>query len=390
MLVSGDLIDSAQRNELDWALTLLGGGTVVPDSGARGYSGVQAASNPDPSTTGRAWTPLVTPSDPARRSPRPLARAQGVLVAGAGNHDILVQGELAPSDETIAFAVGDRLVTAPDADLERRAERGLLDRSRVDAFLRAGVPGDALRVSPDAGRVHLSADEVLARLSSASPGSPRTREGRLDYSFAASPDLQVVVLDLVRREAGSDGVVTQSTLAFLAEALEEAGERYVIVATHQPLDATAGAEVIFALLDSDPRVMALLAGHTHRNSVEPRRSSAGGYWLVTTASIVDFPQQWRALRLVTTSGGGAALETWLVDHAGRPGDESDLAGVARDLAFLDPQGGRPARAAGPRRARNVRLHVPSRPVRPPRGHRRLPALPQPKVPASLGAGDALG
>ena len=185
-----------------------------------------------------------------------------------GNHDILVQGELAPSDETIAFAVGDRLVTAPDADLERRAERGLLDRSRVDAFLRAGVPGDALRVSPDAGRVHLSADEVLARLSSASPGSPRTREGRSHYSFAASPHLQVVVLDLVRREAGSDGVVTQSTLAFLAEALEEAGERYVIVATHQPFNATAGAEVIFACGLRSAR-NGTAGRNTHRNSVSP-------------------------------------------------------------------------------------------------------------------------
>ena len=170
VLVSGDLIDSAQRNELDWALTLLGGGTVVPDSGARGYSGVQAASNPDP----LYYRPgLDAPRNPdlIRRALRPV-RSRGLRACWwpvLGNHDILVQGELAPSDETIAFAVGDRLVTAPDADLERRAERGLLDRSRVDAFLRAGVPGDALRVSPDAGRVHLSADEVLARLRSASP-----------------------------------------------------------------------------------------------------------------------------------------------------------------------------------------------------------------------------
>jgi len=34
----------------------------------------------------------------------------------------------------------------------------------------------------------------------------------------------------------------------------------------------------------------------------------------------------RALRLVATSGGGVAIESWLIDHAGRPNDEDDLAG----------------------------------------------------------------
>jgi hypothetical protein len=85
-----------------------------------------------------------------------------------------------------------------------------------------------------------------------------------------------------------------------------------------------------------------------------------------------------------------AIETWLVDHGGRPNDEEDLAGTARDLAFIDAQGGRPARAGGPRRARNVRLHLPRRTLRPPRRRGRLPALPPPEAPAALGAGDALG
>ncbi len=143
-----------------------------------------------------------------------------------------------------------------------------------------------------------------------------------------------------------------------------------MVALHQPLDATDGADSLLALLDSDPRVIAVLAGHTHRNSIEPRRTEAGGYWLITSASIVDFPQQWRALRLVATSRGGVAIETWMVDHAGRPNDVDDLAGIARDLAFLDPQGGRPALAAGARGARNVRLHLPRRSLRPPSRPRR--------------------
>ena len=363
----------------------------MPDSGAPGYEGVQSASNPDP----LYYRPDVdAPRHPGLlgRALRPV-RSRGLTAPWwpvLGNHDVLVQGELAASPAITAVATGDRLVASPDAELERLAAGGLLDRAQLDALLREGLPGDALRVSPDARRAHLGADEAVARLAGASPGSPRPEAGRLEYTFGVGSELQIIVLDLVRRQAGSDGIVTASTLAFLADALAAAGERHVIVACHQPLDATAGGAAVLALLDSDPRVIAVLAGHTHRNSIEARRSRAGGYWLVTTASIVDFPQQWRALRLVATSGGGVAIETWLVDHGGRPNDEEDLAGIARDLAFIDAQGGRPARAAGPHRARNVRLHLPRRPLRRPRPRRRLPVLPPAEPPSSLGAGDALG
>jgi 3',5'-cyclic AMP phosphodiesterase CpdA len=391
VLVTGDLIDSAQRNELDWALALLGGGSVVPDSGGGGYRGVQSASNPDP----LYYRPDVdAPRHPGLlgRAMRPV-RSPGLRAPWwpvAGNHDILVQGEVAQSAAITAVATGDRLVVAPDLQLTRFADRARLSREEVDALLRGGVPGDAIRVPADARRAHMGAGEALARLGAAAPGRPRAHGGRLDYAFDVGEHLRVIALDLTRRDAGADGLVTESTLAFLAEALGAAGERHVLVACHQPLDAGVGGDVVLALLDSDPRVVAVVAGHTHRNAIEPRRGAAGGYWLVTTASIVDFPQQWRALRLVATSRGGVALETWLVDHSGRPNDEDDLAGIARDLAFLDPQGGRPANAAGPLSARNVRLHLPARPLRPPRRRPRLPELPPASAPpATAGAGDAL-
>ena len=211
---------------------------------------------------------------------------------------------------------------------------------------------------------------------------------RLDYAAAAGP-LRVVVLDLVRRDAGSGGVVTPATLAFLRRALREAGDHPVLVAVHQPLDQAEGGASVFDVLDADPRVVAVLAGHTHRNAIVARRTPAGGYWLITTASIVDWPQQWRALRLVETAGGGLALETWMVDHTGRPNDEGDLAGIARDLAFLDPQGGRPARAAGPPSARNARLHLPARALRAPARPGRPRPLPPPRAEATLGAGDTV-
>ena len=98
--------------------------------------------------------------------------------------------------------------------------------------------------------------------------------------------------------------------------------------------------------------MAAIAGHRHRNAITPRPS--GPYWLVETASLADYPQQARSFRLVRTAAGGVALETWMVDH-----DGAGLAGVSRELAFLDAQGGRPRGYAGRPEDRNARLWLPS-------------------------------
>jgi hypothetical protein len=383
VLVTGDLVDSAQRNELRWALTLLEGGTVRPDSGRRGYEGVQAASIADPL--------YYRPAVDAPRHPELLARAtEPIRSAGLrapfhpvlGNHDILVAGEIAPTAATRAAATGERLLVTPAPELLEQLAGAQPTRAQIDELLRAGLAGDAITVTPDPERTQLDAADVVARLR-------RDTTDRLDYGADAGDHLRLIVCDLVRRDAGSGGLVTASTLATLQRELAAAGNRYILVAVHQPLDQTAGGDAIFDLLDADPRVIAVLAGHTHRNALAPRRSQAGGYWLITTASIIDWPQQWRALRLVQTAGGGVALETWMVDHAGRPNDEGSLAGIARDLAFLDPQGGRPADAAGPPTARNVRLFLPARKPRPPATPGTPRALPPPTAPERLGAGDAV-
>jgi 3',5'-cyclic AMP phosphodiesterase CpdA len=382
-LITGDLVDSAQRNELDWALGLLRGGTIRPNSGHRGYEGVQAQSIPDPL--------YYRPDIDAPVHPGLLDRAiapvhsPGLRMpwhAVLGNHDILVAGELAPTAATRATATGGRLLVTPGPELVDLARGGGLTRDQIDRLLRKGLPGDAIRVSTDPRRTQLDAVDVVRRLRGGS-------SARLEYTVDAGDGLRIVVLDLVRRDAGAGGVVTPETLAFLQRALATAGPRHIIVVGHQPLANAAGAAPALQVLDADPRVVAVLAGHTHRNAIEPRHSRAGGYWLITTASIVDWPQQWRTVRLVATRGGGVAVETWMVDHTGQPNDESDLAGIARDLAFIDPQGGRPARAAGPPTARNVRLHLGRRALRPPRNPPRPAPVPVVAAGSGFGAGDSV-
>ena len=133
--------------------------------------------------------------------------------------------------------------------------------------------------------------------------------------------------------------------------LRRAGDRWVLVFTHQPLSGFAEAAPLRDLLDADPRVLAAIAGDTHHNRITPRPTAAGGYWQITTSALADFPQQARMLRVRETAGGGAVLETWMLDTAPDP-----LADTARALAYLDAQGGRPDDDAGGRLDRNVRLY----------------------------------
>jgi 3',5'-cyclic AMP phosphodiesterase CpdA len=348
VIETGDLADSTQGNELAAGADALNGRRAVdPGSGRRRYEGVQSADDPDPfyyrpDVDSPRHPGLLTAAQRPLRSPG--LRAPWFPVTG--NHDVLVDGEIAPTPLTRVLAVSDRVPAPPRRRLQLPRDAAGARRT-VDRLLSTGALGPGQRVAADPRRAELggSAVDLLRRSSGLGGSGPR-----LDYTFELGPRVRGIVLDTVRRESGSGGVVGAGELAFLRAALRAAGSRWVLVFSHQPLSGAVGGDSAQALLDRDPRVLATIAGHTHRNRIRPRRTPAGGYWEIVTASLADFPQQSRALRVLGTAGGGAVIETWMLDTA--PGGLPD---VARELAYLDAQGGRPAGDSGTRLDRNVRL-----------------------------------
>jgi hypothetical protein len=315
VIETGDLIDNAQSDELREALAILRGGRVDPNSGAPGYQGVQAASDADP----YYYRPDVDPP----RHPGLLAASERPFVSPGlrarwypviGNHEVGVQGNVAPTPETHAIATGDRkLVTLDEAAREVVRSRRL---DSISALLRGGLPGRSIRVASDPGRRELSRSEVVSRL------------GGLHYSFPLGPHLRGIVLG-----------------GRLRALLRAAGAEPVVVFSHKPF-----SPAVLAVLDRDPQAIAAIHGDSHRNSIQPR----GHYWVIGTSSLADYPQQARAFALYRTAKGRLVLETWMIDPD--PGDK--LAGISRQLAYLDFQGGRPQHFAGARRDRNARLYLP--------------------------------
>jgi len=347
VIVTGDLIDNAQRNELAEALAILRGGRVDPNSGAPGYQGVQAASDPDP----YYYRPDVDPP----RHPGLLARAEQTFESPglqapwypvAGNHDLLVQGNFAPTARTNAIATGARKILTLNAAALQAVQGLRLTPAVVSQLLQDGPPGTGARVPADARRRELSAAETLAVLRRASGHGGRGL--LLDYAFDVG-GVRGIVLDTFSRRGGASGLVRPTQVRWLGRRLRAAGGRPVVVFSHTPLTSSTGGAAALALLDRDPHVVAAVSGDTHRNQIRPR----GHYWLVGTSSLADYPQQARAFELDRTANGGYLLQTWMVDH-----DPSDRdAESSRELAYLDFQGGRVQGFAGTRADRNARLYM---------------------------------
>jgi 3',5'-cyclic AMP phosphodiesterase CpdA len=348
---TGDLIDNAQANELALAARVLRGGLADPNSGGPGYAGVQSPSNPDPliyrpSLDAPAYPGLLAAAERPFRSPGLTAPWYPL----PGNHDLLVQGNLPATPATERIATGGRkLVTVGRAALAA-ARRRRLDPHVVARLLRQGLPGRWIEVPADPARRELQPDQAIAALRRVSGHGGHG--STLDTTVDLGPRVRAILLDTVDRSGGAVGRIRPAQVAWLRAQLRRARGRIVVVFSSDPLSDVRGGAAALAALAEDAHVVAVIAGDVHRNSIRPQPTPAGGYWAIATSSLIDYPQQARAFRLVTTANGGVALETWMLNAS----PASRLANISRELAYLDYQGGRPHDWAGSAGDRNAILY----------------------------------
>ena len=94
----------------------------------------------------------------------------------------------------------------------------------------------------DAARRQLTFTESISGLRQRAGRGVAVGSGeRLDYVIDLGDMVRLVVLDIVRRGGGSGGEIDPGQPAWLARQLGAAGDRWVVVITHQPLLSRSAA-----------------------------------------------------------------------------------------------------------------------------------------------------
>ncbi len=233
----------------------------------------------------------------------------------------------------------DAILQAADAPGHRRSRRGGSPRAGefVDAHFAAARP----------------------------PARPRLHGRSLPYYRYDHGAVTLLVLDTVDQYGGWEGSLDRRAvrLAGAELAAADADQRYVVLASHHPLEtlinADAGDDRVLgdecrAVLAGHPCVVLWLNGHTHETAVARARHVLAGRRAVADRLAAAGPHRRAAARPTASCGSRRRCSTTPARRRGTGSTDSieALAGLSRELAANDWQWrSAPARTAPARRAR---------------------------------------
>jgi len=372
LVVTGDVTNSFALSELSAAIGVFNGSPATSHPAGR-YEGFQDQ-GPGPLELSKSiWHPepestLIPPDNWKTRHGYPtvpgfLAAATKPVTTGGsrfpwfigvGNHDEAgrpASGPVSPRTDFIdTLRVGDRLPTRlphgmntadfwktvrSSNDHDRQLLIGSLQSRKVTASkLRRGFSKTEF----------MNAWRSQAR--TARFGTDRNSGVEPYYTFELSADVVGIMLNTASPDGGTEAALDAAQADWLEEQLRgvsatfydvkgrliksKAEDRLVVLFGHHPLSAFAETKhpsdggplplnrsAVLDLLTRFPNVVAWLNGHGHKHRVVPHQPQyeRGGFWEITTASLIDYPQQTRIVELVDNGNDTLSITATLVDHS---------------------------------------------------------------------------
>ena len=371
----GDDLNSAQYNELRWFIDVFDGKKINPDSGVK--------------------------DDPV---PGPLNDYQDEYKAAGldksipwyqtlGNHDHFWAGMFPPDDYVQNAMVGNASLNM--GNVFSSDHLGLQSRGFYMGAVNGSTPyGNIIGAGPvsnfssapttpaDPNRRFIPRNAWMNEFFNTTSrpighgfNQTNVATGFASYSFEPNPNMpiKVIVLDDTQRDddpngyAYGRGALDQERYDWLVKELDagQAQGKLMIIAAHIPIgigevDSPLGWTSISYISDAKlidklhtyPNLILWVSGHRHLNTVTALKSPDPahpelGFWEVETASLREFPQQFRTFEIVRNSDNTISIFATDVDPAVKEGSPAALSrsyAIAAHQIFNDEKTNMPSGA----------------------------------------------